>query len=180
VTGPIYQNLGGFQRQAATPTLRVSDLGVSERFYRDLFGFVRAPGVEGGAVTLRSPLSAYAHVSIRLAPRDGSGSGDGCAEPGGFRMEVESSGELLDVYMLARLLGVEAEEPEFRRGLPVLRLLDPDGHQIEIEARPLASPAHYAHFTRARDDAPARFARGDGPPPYRGAPACRRPVGACA
>ena len=86
---------------APTIELAVSDLGRSRAFYADLLGFVPAEGwcYSDTRVLLVSPLLAHGYRCLVLS-RDRRRAG-----MGGMMLELESRGELLDLYMLARLLG---------------------------------------------------------------------------
>jgi hypothetical protein len=117
--------------RAGTPViLFASDLEAGRRFYFDLLGFVPAEGYgySDSRLVLVSPLLAHGFRSIVLT-RNGR-----TAASHGLILELETGAELLDRYMLARLLGAPTT-PLLTRGrcLSVI-ITDPDGNSLELRA----------------------------------------------
>jgi catechol 2,3-dioxygenase-like lactoylglutathione lyase family enzyme len=141
-----------------TPTIElgVSDLGRSRAFYADLLGFVPADGwgYSDTRVTLVSPLLAHGYrcLVLRRSRR---------AAGGGMLLELESQSELLDLYMLARLLGAETSQLVTRGRSLSVNVLDPDGHRIELCAahRERESAERWGRDLDCRAE-PRRHARG--------------------
>jgi catechol 2,3-dioxygenase-like lactoylglutathione lyase family enzyme len=145
---------------APTIELAVSDLGRSRAFYADLLGFVPAEGwcYSDTRVLLVSPLLAHGYRCLVLS-RDRRRAG-----MGGMMLELESRGELLDLYMLARLLGAPTSPLVTRGRTLAVTVRDPDGHRIELRASPHhATDSPDNRWARGQEPAPAgrgRFARG--------------------
>ena len=110
--------------------LSVEDLERSAMFFERVFGMVRVADAADG-VTLRSPLTGHRHLCIRLTTEP-------VAPATGFQVEMDSTDELLDVYMLAQLEGYGVGALGFRRGWLTATVNDPDGHLIELKAARLA------------------------------------------
>jgi catechol 2,3-dioxygenase-like lactoylglutathione lyase family enzyme len=135
-------------------TLRVQDIGASQHFYAELLGFVPAAGsgyCDGEAI-LVSPLLANGFRSIVLTRSARPG------EASGLRLELETTSELLDRYILARLLGA-ATKPLATRGRTLMTsILDPDGHRIDLRANYLDNSPRTDDGCRSRPGA-SRWAR---------------------
>src|ERR1044071_8756372 len=84
-------------------TLRVRDVQASRRFYAELLGFVAAGGCgySDGQAVLVSPLLANGFRSIVLTRAASP------AAATGILLELETTSELLDRYILAKLLGAK-------------------------------------------------------------------------
>jgi catechol 2,3-dioxygenase-like lactoylglutathione lyase family enzyme len=150
-----------------TPTIElgVSDLGRSRAFYADLLGFVPADGwgYSDARITLVSPLLAHGYRCLVLSRSRRAAAG------GGMLLELESQAELLDLYMLARLLGAETSQLVTRGRSLSVNVLDPDGHRIELCAahrdrenaerwgRDLESPVEPRRLARGADTSLAWF-----------------------
>jgi catechol 2,3-dioxygenase-like lactoylglutathione lyase family enzyme len=121
------------QTRGGTPVvLRVTDLDASRKFYFDLLGFVPAEGYgySDNRLVLVSPLLAHGFRSIVLT-RDRL-----AATSHGLILELETSAELLDRYLLARLLGARTT-PLMTRGRSLtVGVTDPDGNELELRANP--------------------------------------------
>jgi catechol 2,3-dioxygenase-like lactoylglutathione lyase family enzyme len=131
--------------------LRVKDLAASRKFYADLFGFVPAEGYgySDGRLVLISPLLAHGYRCIVLTrdPR--------AANADGVMLELETRAELLDRYILARLLNIQTS-PLVSRGRNLLvSVHDPDGHRIDLRA----SHAHEHHGEPSSDGVSTRWGR---------------------
>jgi len=107
-------------------TLRVTNLDRSRAFYQDLFGLVTEDAGEGDGGTLRSP-DESAGFSLRLQPRQ---EGDG--PDLWLSVEVQSVTEVLDLYLLAIMIGAKAALPRKRGERWHTVITDPDGHHISI------------------------------------------------
>ena len=129
--------------RASTPAIElgVSDLARSRAFYADLLGFVPADGwgYSDTRVTLVSPLLAHGYRCLVLRRSRGAVGG------GGMLLELESTAELLDLYMLARLLGAQTSQLVTRGRALSVSVMDPDGHRIELCAAPPHAPDAAAH-----------------------------------
>jgi hypothetical protein len=116
-------------RVQAPIELSVRDIATSRKFYSDLLGFVPAAeyGYSDNRVVLVSPLLANGYRSIVLS-RGRAGNSHG------LLLELETAAELLDRYLLARLLGASTG-PLLSRGRNLLvTVQDPDGHMIELRS----------------------------------------------
>jgi catechol 2,3-dioxygenase-like lactoylglutathione lyase family enzyme len=135
-----------------TIELGVSDLARSRAFYADLLGFVPAEGwgYSDSRVTLVSPLLAHGYRYLVLTRSRGTTGG------GGMLLELESLAELLDLYMLARLLGAETSQLVTRGRTLSVCVIDPDGHRIELRAAPHYEPdPGTLRWGRSQSDEPA-------------------------
>ena len=152
---------GRIQTRGGTPVvLFVSDLETSRKFYFDLLGFVPAEGYgySDHRLVLVSPLLAHGYRSIVLtrSPRSASAHG--------LILELETGAELLDRYMLARLLGARTTPLVTRGRSLTFMVIDPDGNELEL--RGSAAPAR--DLTPTPDDRETRRwgragSREDGP-----------------
>ncbi|HYE61926.1 MAG TPA: VOC family protein [Phycisphaerales bacterium] len=150
-------------RPATPVVLWVADLEVARKFYFDLLGFVPAEGYgyTDNRLVLVSPLLAHGYRSIVLT-RDQRG-----ATSHGLLLELESSSELLDRYMLARLLGA-ATTPLLTRGRSLtVGIKDPDGNDLELCARASAREqtpvaTRWGRVTGGEGSSPTRHGRGRG------------------
>jgi len=110
-------------------SLRVRDLESSRRFYSQVLGFVSASaGYSDLRSVLVSPLLANGFRSIVLTRARAS------HEVSGLLLELETTGELLDRYILARLTGAPTSGLTSRGRMLMARVQDPDGHWIELRA----------------------------------------------
>ena len=110
-------------------SLRVRNLADSQRFYAEVLGFVPAhAGYSDVKSVLVSPLLANGFRSIVLT-RTQAGH-----EVSGLLLELETTGELLDRYFLARLTGAPTSGLTSRGRMLMARVQDPDGHWIELRA----------------------------------------------
>jgi catechol 2,3-dioxygenase-like lactoylglutathione lyase family enzyme len=127
-----------------TITLRVTDPLRSRGFYQDLFGL--APGraeAEGPDQVLTIPDGAGDGLSLKLVP------GERGHQPDVWlSVEVQSVTEVLDLYLLAIMIGAHATLPRKRAERWNTVVTDPDGNRISIwttvpkdtGARPHRSP----------------------------------------
>lgn len=150
-------------RTASPVVLFVADLETARKFYFDLLGFVPAEGYgySDNRLVLVSPLLAHGFRSIVLT-RDRR-----AATSQGLMLELESSSELLDRYMLARLLSAPTS-PLLTRGRALtVSIKDPDGNDVELCARTSARQEASAapRWARPISDvgvSPTRHGRGRG------------------
>jgi len=105
-------------------TLRVRDPERARAFYQDLFGLT--PEGENGEVTLKSPDDGEG-FALRLLPRQ-----EGDAPDLWLSIEVQSVTEVLDLYLLAIMIGAQASLPRKRAERWHTVITDPDGHHISI------------------------------------------------
>ncbi|MEX2219135.1 MAG: VOC family protein [Phycisphaerales bacterium] len=105
-------------------TLRVSDAERSRAFYQDLFGLV--PGEPGGRL-LRSP-DEQEGMELSLEPRGDDGAGADLW----LSVQVQGVTEVLDLYLLAIMIGAHASLPRKRGDRWNTVVTDPDGHKISI------------------------------------------------
>lgn len=122
---------------ATAAVLRVSDVGRSREFYTRLLGaaFVEWRGDSPGL-----PRLVLAACPGSRAPQILLVS---CSSPVGacrLSIEVESAGEVLDLYLLALMLEADGARLDVRANLPVFSIRDPDGHLIEVRARCPCAP----------------------------------------
>jgi catechol 2,3-dioxygenase-like lactoylglutathione lyase family enzyme len=114
-------------------TVPVTNLERSGHFYRDLLGLVETFEDERG-LNLTLPLRAS--INLYLVPVAGPLSARR------YQLELQDAGEVLDLYLLARMLDVDTAELRLVQGFPFLLLRDPDGH--ELECSPSASASDWA------------------------------------
>jgi catechol 2,3-dioxygenase-like lactoylglutathione lyase family enzyme len=109
-------------------TLRVRNAELTREFYQDLFGLVDAPADEPGvAVALQGAEAGAGGFLLRLLESAG---GD---EPElWLSVEVGSVTEVLDLYLLAIMIGARATLPRKRGERWNTVVLDPDGNHISI------------------------------------------------
>jgi catechol-2,3-dioxygenase len=116
--------------EASPISLRVRDLTSSRRFYSEVLGFVPsscAASPDPRSV-LVSPMLASGLRSIVLTRTQAP------HEANGLLLELETTGELLDRYILARLNGAPTSGLVSRGRMLMTRVQDPDGHWIELRA----------------------------------------------
>jgi catechol-2,3-dioxygenase len=143
----------------STVTLAVTDLDRSERFYREMFGFVRDSdcGFCDDAVTLTSPVLANGFQTLVLARHPSTPASHG------LLLDLESPAELIDRHILARLMNVKSSEVLTRGRHLFTTLTDPDGHPIELRACRDMHGVTEVWPGYADPVAHARWARGDAP-----------------
>ena len=113
--------------------LGVADLAATRRFYEELFGFEAARDDAGEtrgtpSVLLRSPLPGFEPARVRLST--GPVRHDVCE----VRVAMEAAEDLLDLYLLALLMGVPTRGVQRKGGRLTACLVDPDGRQVWLEA----------------------------------------------
>jgi catechol 2,3-dioxygenase-like lactoylglutathione lyase family enzyme len=115
-------------RNTACPMLRVSSLRRSGEFYADLLGLAAA-SPEDGILRMRGPGEDGATLLLkeRAAGHDAP---DLC-----LSIEVDSLADVLDLYLLAAMLGARALLPRRRGDLWKTVITDPDGYRISVWAR---------------------------------------------
>jgi catechol 2,3-dioxygenase-like lactoylglutathione lyase family enzyme len=114
---------------AEAVTLRVENPGRSRRFYQDLLGLVCGEPVEPGApVRLRHPEPGSMQGPVVLVARR---LGEP-AEPSWLSVEVDAVGDVLDLYLLATMLGARASLPRRRGERWNTVVQDPDGNRLSI------------------------------------------------
>ena len=158
--------------------LCVSDLARSRKFFSDLLGFVPAEGYgySDRRVVLVSPLLAQGYRCIVLTRDRRRGYATG------LLLELETTTELLDRYILARLLGATTSPLVSRGRTLVVSILNPDGHKIELRTSPhprselsadVSAQGSTARWGRGLSDLrmPARFGREPQERPSREEPA---------
>jgi hypothetical protein len=134
--------------------LHVQDLGASQHFYAELLGFVPAAGCGycDGEAILVSPLLANGFRSVVLTRSLRSDAASGLI------LELETTSELLDRYILARLFGA-ATTPLVTRGRTLMTSIqDPDGHRIDLRANH-ADPSARSEDGRRSHASASRWAR---------------------
>src|SRR3954470_17932022 len=127
-----------------TITLRVVDPERSTQFYKDLFGLggEEAPEVAGEGRVLTIPDGGGDALALRLAPATVRTN-----EPEVWlSVEVQSVTEVLDLYLLAIMIGAHATLPRRRAERWNTVVTDPDGHRISIwTAVPREPEPHRRH-----------------------------------
>jgi hypothetical protein len=129
-------------------TLHVEDVARSRQFYAEVLGFVGSvdSGDSDSRAVMVSPLLANGYRSVVLSRSRGPNSASG------LLMELETTTELLDRYILARLMKAPTRPLTSRGRVVMTGVQDPDGHWIELRA----TGRH--EFGRSEDH-PARRAR---------------------
>jgi catechol 2,3-dioxygenase-like lactoylglutathione lyase family enzyme len=132
-----------------TITLQVSDVERSRRFYGDLLGLSAHRQSEGDAF-LRGINSDATNLELHLHRREGA--------PDSFwlSVQVDSVTDVLDLYLLAIILGSKALLPRKRGDRWNTVVTDPDGHRVSIwthvpreaPGRDAAGPAHAGRSPR--------------------------------
>jgi predicted enzyme related to lactoylglutathione lyase len=110
-----------------TVTLHVADLSRSHEFYQDLFGLVMHERASPAAHRLMESPGDELGVSIELSPRAGVEAG-----PMWLSVEVTSVSEVLDLYLLAIMIGAKAMLPRKRGARWMSVITDPDGNRIAV------------------------------------------------
>jgi catechol 2,3-dioxygenase-like lactoylglutathione lyase family enzyme len=118
-------------------TLRVTDPERARGFYQDLFGLTLD---DEGEATLRSPDDGEG-FALRLEAREPGDSPDLW-----LSVEVQSVTEVLDLYLLAIMIGAQASLPRKRAERWHTVITDPDGHHISI----------WTTVPREKEQAPSR------------------------
>lgn len=116
--------------------LHANDLDASERFYTTLLGM--APDADAPAHPSRRVLRAT-DIDSTL-PEIVLNRADSASAADSVLLELESSSELLDRYLIARLLNAPATSLHSSNGCLYARVRDPDGHRIELRAADSSSP----------------------------------------
>lgn len=136
--------------------LRVRDLSASRAFFEGLFGLQPASDhpMTDSAVVLVSPVPGRRHFGIKLT-----------TEPvpvrlSGVHVQLDSANDLLDLYFLALLAGVQTSELRFRHGSLATTITDPDGYLIEVETRHEYRRITGASTTARERGVPGRDAQG--------------------
>jgi catechol 2,3-dioxygenase-like lactoylglutathione lyase family enzyme len=110
-------------------TLRVEDLRRSRRFYQDLLGLVATePADQGAGVRLEHAVAGSLEAPLLLVPRV---SGEG-GEASWLSVQVDAVGDVLDLYLLATMLGARASLPRRRGERWNTVVQDPDGNRLSI------------------------------------------------
>lgn len=109
-----------------TVTLHVSDPARSHEFYQDLFGLIMRETTTPGAQRLLETPGDQRGVSLLLR-RAGESEG-----PLWLSVEVASVGEVLDLYLLAIMMGAKALLPRKRGQRWNTVVTDPDGNRISV------------------------------------------------
>ncbi len=109
-------------------TLVVSDVDRSRRFYQDLLGLTAGSDTAAGSVLggLNSG-SSDLRLELRKQAR-----GELVTSSMWLSVEVDSVGDVLDLYLLAIILGSKATLPRKRSDRWNTVVTDPDGHRISI------------------------------------------------
>src|SRR5262249_21200144 len=120
--------------------LQVADLERSRRFFVDVFGLDVADDTAGDPLTLRPGAGGHLQRSVVLttihSPR----------ATRGLRLELEAAGELLDIFMVAKMAGYCTARLTLRDGTLAATIFDPDGHPVQLNATDAAAieqPAHH-------------------------------------
>jgi hypothetical protein len=109
-------------------TLRAVDTDRSRGFYQDLFGLVAQDGAADEGLVLSMPPGSGETFGLRLVPRGDGGGPDELW----LSVEVQSITEVLDLYLLAIMIGAHATLPRKRADRWNTVVTDPDGHHISI------------------------------------------------
>jgi catechol 2,3-dioxygenase-like lactoylglutathione lyase family enzyme len=109
--------------------IRVKDLDRSRAFYQDLFG-LRAEAAPQDERALASPDDGPAGFLLRLVPGEREGSSGDLW----LSVQVQSIAEVLDLYLLAIMIGAHATLPRKRAERWNTVITDPDGHHVSIWA----------------------------------------------
>ena len=117
-----------------TIMLRVADPQRSRGFYQDLFGLAPGTGTDAesaGGEVLSIPDGAGEGFALSLIPADRA-----TDQPGMWlSVEVQSVTEVLDLYLLAIMIGAHATLPRKRAERWNTVVTDPDGNRISIWTR---------------------------------------------
>ncbi len=142
---------------AATPApveLHVADLDASESFYTGLLGLVKSPTAAGSpdSRTLVSPEPSSA-VRCLILTKSASTTASNA-----LLLELESAAELLDRYLIAKLLNAPLSPLATSDGCLCAVIRDPDGHRIELRSTetPPQSGSSAATAARASGGSPRR------------------------
>lgn len=124
------------ESSSTTVTLHVSDPARTQEFYQDLFGLILQE--HGGAQRDRilQPACGHSGTVIILRKRTQSTGG-----PVWLSVEVNSVSEVLDLYLLAIMMGAKAMLPRKRGERWATVITDPDQNRVSI-------------WTRVNDDHP--------------------------
>ena len=111
---------------AEAVTLRVDDLRRTRRFYQDLLGLVASES--GDRVTLESAEEGSGQAPLVLIERSGGELDDASW----VSVQVDAVSDVLDLYLLATMLGAKASLPRRRGERWNTVVQDPDGHRLSI------------------------------------------------
>jgi catechol 2,3-dioxygenase-like lactoylglutathione lyase family enzyme len=107
-------------------TLYVRDPLSSQEFYRDLFGMIVQERYPPGLRRLAPPGE---EMGLSLTLRTGSTASSG---PVWLSLEVDTVSEVLDLYLLAIMMGAKAMLPRKRGTRWATVITDPDGNRISV------------------------------------------------
>jgi predicted enzyme related to lactoylglutathione lyase len=108
-------------------TMDVTDPARSQEFYQDLFGLVLCESATPSAERVLAVPDGDSKASLIFRPR--SASSEGAIW---LSVEVSSVSEVLDLYLLAIMMGAKAMLPRKRGSRWATVVTDPDGNRISV------------------------------------------------
>lgn len=120
--------------------LQVTDLERSRQFYEQVLGLEAAGGAGPDRLALGPKPGGRIQRQLLLATAPTA------QRSRGLWIELESTGELLDIFMIAKLAGYPAARLVVHDGTLSATLFDPDGHPVQLTASDVAAvdePAHH-------------------------------------
>jgi hypothetical protein len=105
-------------------TLSVFDAERSTKLYEGLFGLTTAAGFTSPGEVLLQGIGPGPVGALRLVEREGA------TLPVDIAIELETPADVLDLYLLALMLGVRAKLPRVRERRLRTIIVDHDGHRI--------------------------------------------------